>query len=312
MEVHAAVPLFLQGYFSTCDRSPKTVAAYTTDLRQFVAALPKAMTLEAVTPDILEEWAARLKENQYASASIRRKFATLRVFFHYWVRRGELDLSPMRLVRLDLARERKLPKVLSAEEVQRILNQARQEVGPLPDEPLISTAQPYLALRNLAILELLFATGIRVGELVAIRLDHWQEHNKAFRIQGKGARERLALLCDSRSQSTLSIYLRHRRSIPASTSALLLNAFSKPLSTQGVSNVIACITARAGFSRHVTPHMFRHSVATLLLNGGANLRVVQEFLGHSSVITTQRYAHIDSSMMVSSMKKFHPNNLLVK
>lgn len=307
MRLNTAIEHFLSGYFSTCQRSDKTVRAYTTDLRQFREAFPARTTLASLRVEALERWAVTLRERGYASASIRRKFATLRVFLNYWVRRGRLERSPLWLLRLDLAKEKVLPRVLSTEDTRALLRRAKHELGRYPRRPTGRVDATFLALRNLAMVELLFATGIRVGELAALRVADFQRLDRSFLVRGKGARQRLALLADDRSQRILDLYADHRQSLPADHNALFVNHFGRPISTQGVANVVARLARNAGIERRVTPHMLRHTIATLLLRSGADIRVVQEFLGHASITTTQRYTHVTKRHLDVTLRRHHPN-----
>ncbi len=256
---------------------------------------------------MLESWAAELKADDYASASIRRKFATLKVFFNYWVRRGVLDRSPVWKIRLDLAPEKMLTRVLSVEETRKLLRQAKKELGRFPRKLSTTADSTFLALRNLAIVELLFATGIRIGELAALRLKDFRPEERALTINGKGARQRLAVLPDSQSYRAVATYVEHRRRIAADSNALFLNSFQRPLSTQGAANIVSRLADEAGIRQRVTPHMLRHTVATLLLRNGADIRVVQEFLGHAAISTTQRYTHVSKDHLFSELQEHHPN-----
>jgi site-specific recombinase XerD len=307
VRLNRAIESFLEGYFSTCRRSPKTIEAYRLDLRQFCEFAGGGKYLKSISPEILEEWAACLQEAEYASTSIRRKFASLKVFFHYWVRRGEIDRSPAWQLRLDLAPEKKLPSVLSLEDVQRLLSQARRELGPFPRKLSTSPDQTFLALRNLAIVEVLFATGIRVGELTSLRVDDIDDSRRHFVINGKGSRQRVVMLLDDRSHRAVMTYRRHRANLPTETDALFINLFGRDLSTQGVAYNLLRLAAAAKIGTRVTPHVIRHSIATLLLRRGADIRVVQEFLGHASITTTQRYTHVSREHLERTLRSCHPN-----
>ena len=305
-----AVDAFLSGYFSTCRRSPKTQAAYHTDLAQLRAYIGSSETLTNIGSDALERWANELRSDGYASVSIRRKFATTRVFFSYWVRKEIIDKSPLWKIRLDLGRERLLPRSLAPSDAKRLMERVWQDVELCP--PAICTpAEPrFLRLRNAAALEILFATGIRVGELVSLSLTDWQEDDKSFLIKGKGSRQRLAFLPDDRSVQAVRMYLECRRAIKLSHEALLLNASGQRISTQGIARTISDTAKLAGVSIRVTPHMIRHTVATLLLRYGADIRIVQEVLGHASIATTQRYTHVSKEHMLTALRLRHPNHHL--
>jgi site-specific recombinase XerD len=307
MNLKKAVKLFLDGYFSTCQRSERTIQAYRIDLAQFEAAMSPRAKLTGMTPERLESWALQLRQDGYASATIRRKFAVLRVFFNYWVRRKQLENSPLWQIRLDLAREKVLPKTLTQPEAMQLLGWARRVCEKEADaEDSARVGQSFLALRNLLIVEVLLATGIRVGELVLLRVTDWSEATGAFTIQGKGSRQRLALLPDTRSRDLLGAYLAKRQTIGVDHGSLFVNVFGGKLSTQGAANVVSGLATAAGLERRVTPHMLRHTVATMLLRNGADIRVVQEFLGHASIATTQRYTQITKEHLAATLEKFHP------
>lgn len=358
MRLSKAVGQFLSGYFATRDRSEKTERAYACDLEQFARFAGAERPLPGVDPDLVEEWAGELKRRGYAPASIQRKMVALRVFCHYWVRKGLLQDNPFWRVRLSFGRIQQLPRSLTEEEIRALLDEARRaheaaeaevlsgtgarlgrespqrersggrggiladveggdgpsrpestgSAGASPAQLASATVTPrYLALRNYAFLDLLFATGIRVGEAASLTLDSFIEDGRTLRIHGKGRRPRLAFLIDARSIDLQEMHRRARESIATDTRALFLNAFGDPLSTQGMANVLKKLRNDAGLQRHVTPHMIRHTVATLLLRNGADIRIVQEFLGHASIATTQRYTHITKQHLLAALRASHPS-----
>jgi site-specific recombinase XerD len=314
MQLGQAVADFFGGYFSTHDRRNKTKAAYRSDLAQFQTFAGGELSLAALTSASIEEWAAHLRQERYSPASIRRKIVVLKVFCSYWVRRGELTESPFWRVQLSLGRIEQLPRTLTEGEMRDLLAQARRNhrAGERrrsngkahSDRP---SSENYRALRDFALVDLLFATGMRVGEVSALDLNDFVVGEASFRVQGKGGRDRLAFAVDDR---TLEIQRKHRkarRRADTDSPALFLNASGQRLSTQGITNVISHLRKDAGIERHITPHMLRHTVATLLLRNGADIRVVQEFLGHASIATTQRYTHITKEHMIGVLRKYHPS-----
>ncbi len=305
MLIRHAIPAFISGYFSTCQRSPKTLAAYTSDLKQFGAALPRSARLSDVVPESIERWAFALKEEGYAATSIRRKLASVTAFFNYWVRRRALDRSPLWQLRLDLGGQRLLTRTLSQHEVHRLLVEA--DVAASLGGRSAEMNRGFLALRNRAIVELMFATGMRVGEVASLTTADFLEEQRAVVVRGKGDRQRLAFLVDDRSYGVMKRYTASRRRVATNCRALFVNVFSCPLSAQGAAGVVSALARRAGIARRVTPHMLRHSVATLLLSNGADIRIVQEFLGHASISTTQRYTHVSKEHLLSKLKVTHPN-----
>jgi len=312
MQLKFACTDFLSGYFSTHDRSAKTKAAYTSDLVQFqgfVGAESEFANLDSTT---IERFAADLRQNEYSSASIRRKIIVLKVFCGYWLRKGLLTESPFWRVKLSLGRTEQLPRSLTEREMRALLMWAAQS-GPTECQNPETTHKErlafgqYRAARNLALIDILFATGIRVGETSSLNIADFFEAEGMFKIKGKGGRARLAFAVDEKSLQIQKDHLRARIQIDTENSALFLNSSRKRLSTQGIANVVAQLRREAGIERHVTPHMLRHTVATLLLQNGVDIRVVQEFLGHASIATTQRYTHVSKEHLIGVLQKRHPS-----
>jgi len=317
MQLGQAIDDFTKGYFATNERSKKTRVAYCCDLSQFRAYAGENLALPRLTEILVEEWAAHLEKEGYSPASRRRKIIVLKVFCSYWVRKGRLKQSPFWRVRLSFGRIQQLPRALTETEMRTLLAQAGQnrlafEVsgkGPMhkgvqgPHTP----SRAYRALRNLALIDLLFATGMRVGEASALDRRDFVVTESVFRVQGKGGRDRLAFVVDEQTVRIQAEHLEARSQIVTESPALFLNASGERLSTQGMANIIAQFRRDAGIERHVTPHMLRHTVATLLLRNGVDIRVVQEFLGHASIATTQRYTHIAKEHLIDVLRKHHPS-----
>ncbi|MGA8429366.1 MAG: tyrosine-type recombinase/integrase [Candidatus Sulfotelmatobacter sp.] len=306
---------FLNGYFSTHDRRKKTRTAYTIDLNQFLEFAGEQSELVSLTGTLIERWAAHLRQQSYLPASIRRKVAVLKVFCSYWVRKGELKESPFWRVKLSIGRIQQLPRSLSESEIGALLTEARGKYAARSTSPrklnnALETkagSEGYRALRNLALVDLLFATGIRVGEASSLNLEDFRVQEGSFTVEGKGGRGRLAFAVDEKTLQIQRDHFTARTKLETDNSALFLNAFGERLSTQGMAKIIAQLRQAAGIQRHVTPHMLRHTVATLLLRNGADIRVVQEFLGHASIATTQRYTHITKEHLVGALRKYHPS-----
>ncbi len=310
MKMNIAVGEFLKGYFSTNERRDKTRQAYISDLRQFETFIGKTTNLLSIKNTDIERWVSYLK-GIYSPASLRRKIVTVKVFFTYWIRCDVLAESPFWKVKISYGRIEQLPRALTQKEIRDLLGQAKEtylnnkKVSP---SKIISTrSRQYLALRNLALLELLFATGIRVGEISSINIGDYSSSEAAFKIQGKGGKERLAFVVDKVTLGFQQAYINARWKVQSETDALFLNARGNRLSPQGIANVIDQLRTAKGISRNITPHMFRHTVATLLLRNGVDIRVVQEFLGHASIATTQRYTHIAKEHLIRELQNRHPS-----
>lgn len=316
MQLKQASIDFLKGYFSTHERAKKTLAGYCSDLSQFRSFAGENFILKSLDGNVIEEWAAHLRQEGYSPASIRRKMVALRVFCSYWVRKGVLSESPFWRVKLSFGRVDQLPRSLSKREMRKLLAQAQRNftsMGMAQNGQHVvqtgngkSSSRCYLALRNWALVDLLFATGMRVGEVSALdRGDFFESF--VFKVQGKGGRNRLAFAVDKETVRIQRKHLEARARIETVSPALFLNSSGKRLSTQGIANVIAHLRQQAGIERHVTPHMLRHTVATLLLYNGVDIRVVQEFLGHTSIATTQRYTHVTKEHLIGVLRKRHPS-----
>lgn len=316
MRLDQAITDFLGGYFSTHERSKKTRQAYSSDLDQFRAFLGAEFDFLTLSGADVEGWAARLRQDGYAPASSRRKVVALKVFCSYWVRKGVLRESPFWRVKLSLGRVEQLPRTLTEREMRSLLARAHRNHSAAGSTAVAVATTPrtressspeYRALRNLALVDLLFATGMRVGEASALDVRDFFVREAAFRVQGKGGRDRLAFAVDEETLRIQRAHLEMRSRIRAESEALFVNASGGRLSTQGISNVISNLRRQARIKRHVTPHMLRHTVATLLLQNGADIRIVQEFLGHASIATTQRYTHVAKKHLVRVLRKRHPS-----
>jgi integrase/recombinase XerD len=317
MQLKEACAEFLKGYFSTHERRNKTKTAYSSDLNQFKRFAGEELVLLSLCSANIESWADHLRQEEYSPASIRRKMVALRVFCSYWVRKGVLAESPFWRVKLSFGRIEQLPRTLTKREIRALIAQAwRNHSVVEPDHEGSqstmtrtghSSSRSYRALRNLAIIDLLFATGIRVGEASSLDVRDFLVEEGVFRVQGKGGRDRLAYVVDKETVHIQREHLKARSRLKVENSALFLNSSDGRLSTQGIANVIAQLRRQAKIERHITPHMLRHTVATLLLRNGADIRVVQEFLGHTSIATTQRYTHITKEHLIRVLRKHHPS-----
>lgn len=317
MRLNQAIEDFLSGYFSTHQRSKKTKVAYCSDLKQFGEYAGKDIALLSLSSALIEQWAAHLRTKEYSPASIRRKIVVLKVFCSYWLRKGALQESPFWRVKLSFGRIEQLPRALTESEMRGLLVQAgrshcaaevsRKGAALARSRSRSASSRAYRALRNLALIDLLFATGMRVGEASSLNVHDFLVADSVFRVKGKGGRDRLAYVVDEQTVLIQRQHVEARSQLVSESPALFLNASGERLSTQGMANVIAQFRRDAGIERHVTPHMLRHTVATLLLRNGMDIRVVQEFLGHASIATTERYTHVVKEHLIGELRKHHPS-----
>ncbi|TQK19285.1 integrase/recombinase XerD [Microbacterium sp. SLBN-154] len=284
--------------------SEHTVAAYRRDLGIYGEWLGRRgiRDLGEVTPQLLEDFAAERARDVPAPAptSLARLQSSVRGLHRFLVQEGLQDVDPAGTLRPPKAPQR-LPKALTVAQVEQLLDAA----GPAP-----GAAQPgdEVGLRDRALLELLYATGARVSEAVQLDLDD-VSHPAVLRLRGKGAKERIVPV-GSYAQAALGAYLTRARPELSrrgrATPRLFLGVRGAPLSRQSAWLVIQQAAERARLTAHVSPHTLRHSFATHLLQGGADVRVVQELLGHASVTTTQIYTHVSVEALRDVYATSHP------
>ena len=275
--------------------SPHTVENYLRDVRRLVdwSEGRGVDGPDAVTTTQLREFVYALKDLGLQPSTIRRQISALRTYFKFLTGEGLAVRDPTE--RLDTPKGwRRLPTVLSVADVERLL------AAPDADAPL--------GVRDRALLELGYATGARVSELVGLRLQDLLFEEGLARLFGKGSKERIVPV-GRRALGAASLYAREIRpglDRGRSRGVLFVNARGGPLSRVGAWGIIKAAARRAGITKRVTPHTLRHSFATHLLEGGADLRAVQEMLGHADLTTTQLYTHVDREYLRSVHKSFHP------
>ncbi len=263
--------------------SSHTIRNYRTDITHFLDWLRgQDRELSELTRADYREYLASLQDNAVAEASIRRRASSIRSFTRHLKRAGDLERDPLTLAATPKAASR-LPAVLSPKQVEALL--------AAPD-----TSTPS-GIRDRAILECLYAAGLRVSELTGLHTSDYDADHNAFIVNGKGDKQRVALI-GTAARRWIRRYLRDGR--PGLVSArseswLWLNRFGGPLSTRAVQLLVKRCAERAGLPPDLHPHLLRHSFATHMLDGGADVRVVQELLGHASVSTTQIYTHVSDA-----------------
>ena len=275
--------------------SPHTLDAYKSDIARFIKFLNArgVKSLDDATRDIIGAYLMAEKSRGISSTSLSRNLAAIKVFFRF--------LASNRFVRADITDViespkiwKHLPEVLSIDEVEQLLNSPRPTT--------------HYGRRDRALIELMYATGVRVSEAAGLKVGDVNLEVGYIRCMGKGSKERIVPLgrvarkaLDSYLKLTRPHFLRLRTS-----ETLLLTRHGKPFTRQGLWKIIKSYAKRAKIRKRITPHTLRHSFATLLLSGGADLRIVQEMLGHADISTTQTYTHVDKDRLKSIHKKFHP------
>ncbi|MBU2591116.1 MAG: tyrosine recombinase XerC [Nitrospinota bacterium] len=276
--------------------SPHTVRNYLSDLTQFFSFLEDSGDTDIRNVDkiAIRLYLASLYRGEVKGSSVARKISTLRSFFKYLCREGYLDKNPASQVTLPKV-EKKLPHFLSVDEAFALVEMPKGE--------------QVAVLRDRAIMELLYATGIRVSELVSLNDGDIDLADSMARVTGKGNKERLVPIGEKAIEA-MNSYLALRDNIPKGgkegAHPIFMNMRGGRLTDRSVRNIVDRYSRLASIRQHVSPHSLRHSFATHLLEGGANLRIIQELLGHSSLSTTQKYTHTNLDYLMKVYDAAHP------
>jgi len=276
--------------------SKNTLEAYSRDLIRFMEHLEEVEGVgkwSEVTPSHIQSYMVRLAKGDLSPRSLARNLASLRSFFKYLMREKLIGKDPASLIKSPRL-GRSLPKVMGRRDVEALIG-AVSDSGPC-------------GLRDKAMLELLYGTGVRVSELVDLDLDRVNMLVGTLLVRGKGDKERVVPMGEYAIEA-LQSYLRSGRPALAKgkpSKALFLNRRGKRISRQAVWKILKVYASRAGLRESISPHMLRHSFATHMLEGGADLRAIQELLGHADISTTQIYTHVASSRLKEIHRKYHP------
>jgi len=292
------------------DRSPHTVRAYLADVSEYLNYLEsQKIEYSSVTHQDLRAFFAlitgagmtesgRTRKRRLDARSQRRKLASIRTFYSMFVLRGEMDENPAKEVRSPRVRK-KLPGFVPYDEMRRLLETS----------PVSGFMAAERAARNRALMEMLYSSGMRIAEVLSIETMSAKSDLSNLRIMGKGRRERIVYL-GPQAQTALRAYLEIRASFKPVTTKLFVNRGGKTLSDRGVRKNMLRLERDLGLSRHLHPHRFRHSMATDLLNEGADIRAVQELLGHKSLASTQVYTAVSRERLKDVYRQSHPHGRL--
>lgn len=282
--------------------SENSISAYKNDLRRylkFIANDLRIKDLGGITLQHIENYLEELTAMDLSVSSVARNISSIRSFHEFAVVEKMAEANPAELI--DLPQKTKnLPEILSPQEIETIIDIPNRETDA--------------GIRNAAVLETLYATGMRVSELVQLELDNLFFEIGFIRVIGKGNKERLVPVGE-KAQSALEHYVevvrpkfQHNKNPQKAKNRIFLSQRGNPLSRMSIWNIVNDAAERAGIEKNVYPHIFRHSFATHLLEGGADLRAVQQMLGHSSIETTEIYTHVDRSLLHQIHKEFHPRS----
>ena len=287
----------IAGYLETGEYekqlSPDTIKAYRIDLRQFVDFTEGAWA----DKDMLNQYIKYLNQH-FAPRSVKRKLASIRAFYHEMEISGELEGNPFDKLHIRIHSPQQLPRIIPEQIVQALLQSAYDAYTQGCRE----------VLRDILVLELLFSTGLRVSELCALSQDTFLLSDSGLRllVKGKGRKERIIQITTPELLQLAQTYCDVFSKEIQEQGAILFNRRGRPLSPQSVRRIINKYLNQIGVSNHVTPHMFRHTFATSLLEAGMDIRYIQSLLGHSSISTTQIYTHVTARQQTLLLAEKHP------
>ncbi len=293
----------IKDYLKYCDTQkcldPKTLKAYRIDLRQFCEQISENRITE-ISPESLELYIARLHA-EYRPRTAKRKIASIKALFHYLEYREIIEHNPFNKMRVRFREPVILPKTIPLTTVELFLSTIYKQ-----HKTANTPFQKQNTLRDAAVAELLFATGMRISELCSLQVSDVNLSDGTLLIYGKGSRERRLHIGNDAVIHILTEYNESIRNIRQSSGYFFVNHAGRVLSDQSVRRMINKYTAMASIEQHITPHMFRHTFATSLLDANVDIRYIQEMLGHSSIHTTEIYTHVSVAKQKNILATKHP------
>lgn len=298
--------ILIKNYLQHCryqkGLNPKTIKAYRIDLTQFSDYI--GGNVYSCDKELMQKYLSEL-HSRYKVKSVKRKIASLKAFFSYLEDEEIVEVNPFNKLRVKLHEPFLLPKTIPFSTINLLLQCAYKKKSTFSN---VMSYQYQASLRDVAVLELLFATGMRVSELCSIRVDTIDLNDGVIKIYGKGAKERMIQIGNPDVLSAVLTYYEAFSNYIHKTGWFFVNRLGNQLSDQSVRNMINMYVNLAGIDQHITPHMFRHSFATLLLEEDVDIRYIQQLLGHSSITTTQIYTHVTSKKQRDILATKHPRN----
>lgn len=301
--------------------SENTIRNYGFDLKFFTDFLyaqdPPTPDCNQVTKKTLEAYLESMT-TKYKVKTIKRKMACVHSFFGYLEDQEIIEDDPFRKFRLRLKEGYRKPKSMSIPEMDHLLKTIYEDEFAVPATRMLkklrskkltppeSFSREFTWYRDAVIMELLFAVGLRVAELCSLRFSDYDDIDHSFYIIGKGNRERVLYLENAQVIKMFNDYLFFRRAIGIDLPYIFVTKFNGQMSTQGVRNIVTKYAQKAGIQKNITPHVFRHSFATLLMESGVDIKYIQDFLGHSTIATTQIYLHISDEQKRKVLATKHP------
>lgn len=278
----------------------KTIKAYRIDLEQFISIIP--VNELPVDKETLMRYLSKIHE-MYQPRTVKRKIASVKALFHYLECEEIIENNPFNKIDLSFRQPKRLPKTIPANIIQTFLSTLYKEKANAK-----TLYQQKCIIRDIAVMELLFATGMRISELCSLKQENLDLENKTVLIFGKGAKERMLQIGNDEVIAALATYKTYFSDELSQTDWLFVNRLQNRLSEQSVRYMINHYANAAGIEMHITPHMFRHSFATLLLEADVDIRYIQKMLGHSSITTTQIYTSVSMNKQKEILEIKHPRN----
>lgn len=283
----------------------KTISSYRSDLLQFIARMPHEAVLSWITREYLRTWVESLSAYKYTSA--KRKIASVRTFLHYLEVEYEAFLNPFHRLQIKIKDPGRLPVVMTSTEVGAIFSRLQSRVA----EVKMGTQRYVLRMRDRAVIELLFSTGIRIGELCGLRNDDVDLFERRVRVRGKGKRERVVDIGPIPALIALREWMELRPTSDAPGNWLFTNRLGNALASQSVRTLVHQLCRECTITKKVTPHTFRHTFASLMLEEDVDVAFIQHILGHSSIATTQIYLHVNPCRQREILQQRHPRGRMM-
>jgi integrase/recombinase XerD len=302
----------IKGFIFHCqyekNLNEKTINAYTIDLEQFQSYMKTqnlSLEIDSVSKDLIKNYLQSIYG--FKPKTVKRKIASLKAMFNWLEYENDDFINPFGKIKIRFKEPQILPTVMTINEVKKILDVM---YGELNSNTKTNAYTCKAQVRNIAIVELLFATGIRVSELCNLKTVDMDMKSGTVKVFGKGSKERIIQICDLGIKTALRKYRKLYNISIKEDGYFFINRLGHPVSTQSVRLMIHRYVQKAGITKHVTPHTFRHTFATLLLEESVDIRYIQNMLGHSAITTTQVYTHINTETQKKILATKHPRRKL--
>lgn len=303
MTINDAVGGFLFHCQYERNLNKKTLCAYKNDLSQFLRFIKEKFVVQNISEinrDIIKAYLQQI--SAFKPKTIKRKIASLKAMFNYLEYENDDYMSPFRKIKVRIKEPFTLPTVMTIDEVKRIFSVVYSRLSYKNKTSYAYKAQ----IRNVAIIELLFATGIRVSELCNLKSNDIDLQSGIVKVYGKGSKERVIQICQIETLDILKKYYSIFQNEIERNSSFFVNRLGASVSTQSVRLMVKKILIESGINKKVTPHTFRHTFATLLLEEDVDIKYIQNLLGHSSISTTQIYTHVNTAKQKNILSLKHP------